>query len=120
MSDSVSVVIGCEAAAWLAGLPVVPDAGGEGEDALADACPDAGEGAAAVVFEGELAFGGVDDRFDPLTDAAEGAVAGLLVAAGGGGGRGGGGGGRLPPTAPPPTPVAQSPIRSPQGAPRLP
>src|SRR5437773_1641548 len=81
MSDSVSVVIGGEAAAGVAGLPVVPDAGGEGEDALADAGPDAGEGAAAVACERELAFGGVDDRFDPLADAAERAVARLFVAA---------------------------------------
>src|SRR3990170_1807713 len=81
MSDSVSVVVGGEAAAGLAGLPVVPDADGECEDALADACPDAGWGAAAVAFERELAFDRVDDRFDPLADAAEGAVAGLFVAA---------------------------------------
>jgi len=71
MSDSVSVVIGGEVAAWLADLRVVPDADCEGEDALADGRPDAVECAAAVAFEVELAFGGVDDRFDPLADAAE-------------------------------------------------
>src|SRR5512138_1756822 len=81
MSDSVSVVIGREAAAGLAGLPVVPDADCEREHALADACPDAVEGAAAVAFERELSFGGVDDRLDPLADAAERAVAGSLAAA---------------------------------------
>src|SRR5262245_41087660 len=81
MSDSVSVVVGREAAAGLAELPVVPDADREGEHALADACPDAVEGAAAVAFERELSFGCVDDRFDPLADAAERAVAGLFVAA---------------------------------------
>src|SRR5581483_2984332 len=81
MSDSVSVVIGCEAVAGVARLPVVPDADGECEYALADAGPDAGEGAAAVAFERELAFGGVDDRFDPLADTAEGAEARRFVAA---------------------------------------
>ena len=82
MIDSVwSVVIGGEAAAGLSVLPVVPDACCEGEDSLADACPDAGWGAASVAFERELVFGGVDDRFDPLTDTAEVAVAGLLVLA---------------------------------------
>src|ERR1700733_1577971 len=79
MIDSVSVVVRGEAAAGLSVLPVVPDAGCECEDSLADAYPDAVEGAAAVAFEGELVFGGVDDRFDPLADAAEVAVAGLLV-----------------------------------------
>jgi hypothetical protein len=79
MIDSVSMVVGCEVAAWLAVLPVVPDADRECEDALADACPDAVECAAAVAFEGELAFGGVDDRFDPLADAAERPGAGLLA-----------------------------------------
>src|SRR6266508_6048131 len=81
MSDSVLVVIGGEAAAGIADLPVVPDADCEGEDALADARPDAVECAAAVALERELALGGVDDRFDPLTDAAERAEARLFVAA---------------------------------------
>src|SRR5215470_14348595 len=79
MSDSVSVVIGGEAASGLAQLPVVPDADRAGEHALADAGPDALEGAAAVVFERELAFDGVDDRLDPLAEAAERAEARLLV-----------------------------------------
>src|SRR6266498_688719 len=59
MSDSVLVVIGGEAAAGFAELPVVPDADREREQALADARPDA--------------IG--------CADAAERAVARLLVAA---------------------------------------
>src|SRR6516164_430970 len=59
MVDSVSVVIGGEATAWLSVLPVVPDAL---------------EGAAAVAFERELALGRFDDRFDPLADPAQVAV----------------------------------------------
>src|SRR5581483_149217 len=81
MSDSVLVVVGSEAAAGLAELPVVPDADCERQESLADACPDAVECAAAVPLERELAFDRVDDRFDPLADAAERAEAGLLVAA---------------------------------------
>src|SRR5205823_6724223 len=81
MSDSVSAVIRGESAAGVAGLPVVPDTGGEGEHSWADACPDAGDGAAAVSFERELAFAGVDDGLDPLTDAAERAETWCLIAA---------------------------------------
>jgi hypothetical protein len=40
---------------------VVPDCGGEGEDALEDADDDAVGGVAAVLFEVELAFEGVVD-----------------------------------------------------------
>jgi len=45
---------------------VVPDGGGEGEDALPDPGDDACFGASAVLFEVELAFEGVVDRFDDL------------------------------------------------------
>src|SRR5579859_49167 len=80
MSDSVwmgSVVVagevpaGCGDLVGVPELPVVPDGGGEGEEALADACPDAVGDVAAVVFERELAFERVVDRFDPLAHAAE-------------------------------------------------
>src|ERR1700674_5018067 len=80
MTDSVltgSVVVVGEVAAGgvdLVGvpeLPVVPDAGGEGEEALADAGPDAFGDVAAVVFEGELAFERVVNRLDPLAHSAE-------------------------------------------------
>ena len=47
------------------------DAGGEGELAAGDAGVYAGDGASAVVFEGELAFKGVEDGLDPLADSAE-------------------------------------------------
>src|SRR3954454_5434576 len=79
MSDSVSVVIGGEAAPGLADLPVVPAAGGQCEDALAHARPDAFGGVAAVTLERELAFEGVVNGLDPLADAAERAEARLLV-----------------------------------------
>src|ERR1700694_243521 len=80
MSDSVCtglvVVVGEVAAggvdlAVLPELPGVPDAGGEGEEALADACPDAFGDVGAVVFERELAFERVVDRLDPLAYGAE-------------------------------------------------
>ena len=80
MSDSVftgSVVVVGEVAAWCVDEsvfpegPAVPDAGREGEDALADAGPDAGRDMTAVIFERELAFEGVVDRLDPLPDPAE-------------------------------------------------
>jgi hypothetical protein len=67
MTDSVftgSVVVVGEVAAGrfdesvLPELPAVPDAGGEGEDALADACPDSFWAVAAVQSERELALGG--------------------------------------------------------------
>ena len=51
-----------------AGLVVVPDGGGHGQDALGDADGDALEGAPAVGFEVELALEGVVDRFDQLAD----------------------------------------------------
>src|SRR6266511_1102858 len=82
MSDSVcgvSVVVDGEVAAGVADLPVVPEAGGEREQALGDAGDQAGHGVGAVLFERELAFDRVDDRFDPLADAAEAAEAWLLV-----------------------------------------
>ena len=52
----------------LAGVVVVPDRGGEGEEALQDADGDAVGGVAAVAFEVELAFEGVVDGFDDLAD----------------------------------------------------
>jgi hypothetical protein len=65
MTDSVctgSVVVVGEVAAGSVDLasfveqPVVPDAGGEGEYALADACPDTFGDVSAVLLEGELAL----------------------------------------------------------------
>ncbi len=44
----------------------MPEAGGEGEQALGDAGDQAGHGVGAVSFERELAFDGVEDRFDPI------------------------------------------------------
>jgi hypothetical protein len=54
----------------------VPDRCGQGEDALGDAGADAGDGAATVCFEVELAFEGVVDRFDDLAERFEEAFAG--------------------------------------------
>jgi hypothetical protein len=55
----------------LAGVVVVPDRGGQGEDALQDADQDAGGRFAAVAFEVELALIGVEDRFDGLAQGLE-------------------------------------------------
>src|SRR6266545_3235131 len=57
---------------------VVPDGGGEGQDALPDADDDAGGGVAAVGFEVELAFEGVVDRLDDLAQGFEEAGAGTF------------------------------------------
>src|SRR5882762_6028780 len=50
----------------LSGVPVVPDRGGQGQDALQDAHGYAGDGASAVLFKVELAFEGFIDRFNTL------------------------------------------------------
>src|ERR671930_56783 len=74
------VVVGEGADGVVADSVGVPDGGGQGEQALADAGAQAGQGAGAVAFQAEFVFGGPDDGFDPLADAAEGAVAVGLVA----------------------------------------
>src|SRR3982751_6556551 len=72
-----SVVVGDQGSHdRLAGVPVVPDRGGQGEDALQDPDGDAGDGAAAVLFEVELALEGLVDRFDALPYGTEQAAAG--------------------------------------------
>src|SRR5260370_9762932 len=50
----------------LARVVVVPDGGGQGEDALQDASENAERGVPAMAFEVELAFEGVVDRLDDL------------------------------------------------------
>ena len=45
---------------------VVPDHSREGEDALGDACADAGDGSPAVAFQVELGLEGLVDRLDRL------------------------------------------------------
>jgi hypothetical protein len=55
----------------LAGVVVVPDRGGQCEDALQDADQDSGGGLAAVAFEVELTLVGVEDRFDGLAQGFE-------------------------------------------------
>ena len=52
-------------------MPVVPDRGGQGEDALQDAYGHAVGGPPAVGFEVELAFEGLIDRLDALADRAQ-------------------------------------------------
>jgi len=70
-------------AARVADVLVVPQAGGEREQALGDAGDEAGHGVGAVAFERELALDGVDDRFDPLAHASEAAEpAGLVLRSG--------------------------------------
>src|SRR6266542_2444707 len=73
MTDSKgSVVIGQERSLdWLAGAVVVPDGGGQGQDALDDADPDPGGGVTAVLFEVELALEGVVDGLDDLAQRLE-------------------------------------------------
>ena len=67
-----SVVVGDQRALdGCAGVVVVPDRGGQGEDALQDAHDDSGGGVAAVAFEVELAFEGLVDRFDDLAQRLE-------------------------------------------------
>src|SRR6516165_10477325 len=60
-----------ERAWWAAESVVERDRGGEGEEAHADACAEAVQGAGAVAFEGEQVFAGVEDRFDSLPDRGE-------------------------------------------------
>ena len=62
----------------LAGVVVVPDCCGEGEDALQDAGGHSGGGAPAVAFEVELALEGGVDRFDDLPQRLEELGAGPL------------------------------------------
>jgi hypothetical protein len=79
------VVVGDQGSAdVVAELVVLPDGCGEGQDALGDTGTDAGDGAAAVAFEVELALEGVVDRFDDLAQRLEEllAGAGLLALAG--------------------------------------
>src|SRR6266542_2127524 len=88
MNDSKgSAVVVCDQGAedGLAGVVVVPDGGGEGEEALKDAGDDAVVGASAVSFEIELAFQGVVDGLDELAQRFEepGAGPGFLAFAGG-------------------------------------
>ncbi len=52
----------------------MPDGGGEGEDALQNACGDSGEGSSCVAFEVELGLEGVVDRFDDLPQRLEEAL----------------------------------------------
>jgi hypothetical protein len=81
-----SVVVGGERSQdGLAGVVVVPDGGGEGEESLED--PDQGALAAvgAVAFEAELGLEGGVDGLDDLAQRLElgGAAPGPFVAAGG-------------------------------------
>src|SRR5487761_1750650 len=77
-----SVVIG-DQGSLVAGTggPVVPDAGGHGQQPLRDPGVQALGGPAAVAFQVELPLEGVVDRCDPLPDPADGPVPGRLVAA---------------------------------------
>jgi hypothetical protein len=71
------VVVGNQGAGdGLASVVVVPDGGGQSEDALQDAGGDTLDGAAAVAFQVELAFEGVVDRLDPLAQRLEQPLAG--------------------------------------------
>src|SRR5438093_11286905 len=76
-SKGSSVVVGDEGSQRrLAGAFVVPDRGGQGEYPLQDADGDATHGSTAVLFEIELAFEGVVDGLDDLTQRFEESRAG--------------------------------------------
>jgi hypothetical protein len=60
----------------LAGGAVVPDRGGQGEQALRDADGHPGHAAAAVQLQVQLALEGVVDRFDELADRCQQLLAG--------------------------------------------
>jgi hypothetical protein len=79
-----SSVIVCDEGALdrRAGLPVVPDAGVEREQALEDAGPQACGDAAAVVFEAELVLQCPDDGLDALAQPVREGARGCLVLAG--------------------------------------
>ena len=62
------MAVGAEVSGWLAELPVEVDGGVEGEDAGCDSGEQAGGGAGEVLFEPQLVFEGLHDRFDPLPD----------------------------------------------------
>jgi hypothetical protein len=81
MVDSELVGIGGEVASRVADLPVVPEAGCEGEQPHPDPGAEAGQGASAVAFEPEFALASPEHRFDALANEPERAVARLLVAA---------------------------------------
>ena len=71
MRSSKGLVVVCgEGAGWagLVGGFVVPDYGGEGQEALQDTCYDTWFGASSVPFEIELGFESVVDRLDDLTE----------------------------------------------------
>jgi hypothetical protein len=62
-------------------LVVVGDAGGEREQAYADADAEVVQGAGTVAFETEGAFGALDDRFDALAyPGDDGCLSGLGLA----------------------------------------
>src|SRR6266542_3350010 len=70
--QGVSVVVGDQGSCdWLAGVVVVPDRGGQGQDALQHARDHACRGVPTVAFQVELAFEGVVDRLDDLPQRAE-------------------------------------------------
>src|SRR5215472_17102667 len=63
--------VGDEVAAGESALVVERDAGGEGEQAYADADAQVVQGTGAVALESEGAFGALDDRFDALAHAGD-------------------------------------------------
>src|SRR6266704_4780915 len=70
--QGVSVVVGDQRPRGrLSGLVVVPDRGGQGEDALQHTRDDPCRGVPTVAFQVELAFEGVVDRLDDLPQRAE-------------------------------------------------
>src|SRR3954449_9629529 len=84
MSDSArSGGVGGERSAGAAESVVERDGGGQCEEALAEADPEAVQGAGAVALEGQEVFAGPEDRLDALTDRGQVWPAAGLVLAGG-------------------------------------
>jgi hypothetical protein len=74
-----SVIAGGEGAVhWRAGVVVVPDRRGQGQDALQDADLYSGGGVTAVSFEVELGFEGLVDGLDGLAQRLEQARSGAF------------------------------------------
>src|SRR5437868_4113360 len=71
MTDATAMWCMARGCGWGARLVVVGYAGGEREESYADPDAQVVQGAGAVAFEAEGAFGGLDDRFDALAHAGD-------------------------------------------------
>jgi len=78
--DESSMVVGDQGSlVGCAELPVPPDRCGQGQQPLGDPDMDTGQGAAAVAFQPQLVFEGVEGALDPLTPATQRPVPARLI-----------------------------------------